>query len=122
MLIVCVIGMILTLNAWRRYPRASRLAFFGLLLILLNVVGSALWFAFLTGPGRPGPAINLGTWLTVSSLVFAFLQAGGIGLLLAAVFAGREQQLAPGFAVLSGIAQSPPPLPRPVQTHGGQDE
>lgn len=101
-LVYCV-GMGFCLVYWARAPRAVRFAFLGLLLLFIATIGSPIVFAVVVSNQSPQTVAVM----LVTSLIFSVLRAVGTGLLIAAVFAGRQHVQARGFEI------DQPPLDQP---------
>lgn len=89
-LLVCVVGLIIVVMKLRRYPMASLLAGGGLLLKLLIVIGSPVFYR-LVFPKLYGGNFQLARAIDkVSMIVFSLLGALSYLLLLMAVYVGRK--------------------------------
>jgi hypothetical protein len=93
-LLVYIATMGLAIGYWRRYPKPCLLVFLAMALALLVSISSGFAFTFLThGAHDFGFEHHLiGSILTAISVTTGILHAGAIGILLAAVFVGREHR------------------------------
>ncbi len=93
-LFVYVMGVILSLAFWRRYPRPCVFTLVAMGLLILALIGQTSMGAYLAyrGPGLSWAPGRLGQMLMVGTLISSFVRALAFGLLLAAIFAGREPQ------------------------------
>ncbi|NOZ27789.1 MAG: hypothetical protein GXP39_07025 [Chloroflexi bacterium] len=93
-LFVYVVGIILSLAFWRRYPRPCALTLIAMALLILALIGQASMGAYFAyrGPGLGLEPGRLGQMLMVRTLISSLVRALAFGLLLAAIFAGREPQ------------------------------
>ena len=92
-LLVCIAGLALVAIRWRRHPRASLLALLGVVALFLSSLGTLLayealprWMIRWQGAAERGELV----YSTVNVLFFT-IDALGLGLLLAAVFAERSR-------------------------------
>ena len=94
-MLVLLIGMVLAIVFWSRHPGVSRLTLIALLLFLARQLLGPLVSLWLTLNQRPlgGDARGLGFAMLGIGIVSSVIQAIGYGLLLAAVFAGRNATL-----------------------------
>jgi hypothetical protein len=91
-MVFLLLGIMLSLRYWHRYPRPALLAFLGFALLLLQVlVGETMMF-FMEGHS---PLLDE-IWFLTAEVVRSFLAGVGYLLLSFAPYAGRKQ---------------PPPLP-----------
>jgi hypothetical protein len=109
-LLTYVIGLIVAVTYWKRYPRPSFLVFTGMGMALITWVSSAFIYTYL-----PRAMIDFGwdhrnfTWITSAiGFVTNLINAGALTMLLTAVFIGRrhffpqwpadeDQPVAPGI-------------------------
>jgi hypothetical protein len=106
MLIVYVGGMILAGVWWRRATRPAMLAMAGLGLMLLSTLGSSLATVYLIQSRGPSSMAAMGQAIAIMNGCFMLLRAIGLGLLIAAVFAGRPREL--GAFPMESNDQLPP--------------
>ena len=90
----------------RRAPRAATLAIIGLGLMLLGAVGVTVV------QGVAIQRLNAGSasWrqvMMITGVVGVVVRAAGVGLLVAAVFAGRLREVGGGFEVAAAASSSP---------------
>jgi hypothetical protein len=92
-LLAYLLGIILALVMWRRYPRPALLTLMGVSLLLLVSVVTPFLSMSLTfrRAGDGGGHERIGFLLSAISLGSSLLRAAGVGLLLAAVFIGRSR-------------------------------
>jgi hypothetical protein len=84
-----VVGLVLAITRWQRYPRAARLLTASLaLFLILGVLGGVAQPLLIRWLSRSG-ALRIGWVLAIYGLVRSLIAAAGWGLLFAAVFAGR---------------------------------
>lgn len=116
MLLVYVGGMVLAALWWRRAPRAAAFAMTGLVLMLFVTIGSTAVHAYFVTNRAAATSATFGMTLSVIGLASGILRAVGMGLVVAAVFAGRPRVHGGGFDVAPAVPQ--PPLagvaPEPV--------
>ncbi|RME49986.1 MAG: hypothetical protein D6796_03930 [Caldilineae bacterium] len=85
LLLVYLVGIVLALVFWRRYPRPCAFTLGAMGLLLLTTIGQTVmtfYFAYRFGPT---PRLIAG-----SALVSTLIRAVAFGLLLAAIFVDRE--------------------------------
>jgi hypothetical protein len=116
LLLVYVGGIIVSIIFWRRAPRAA----------MLTVIASAILLAtalayppiqswVISNRGATGSAASIGQSLMMISMMFNFVRAAALGLLVWAVFAGRPREAEFGaFPMAPRVgappASGPPPL------------
>jgi Na+/proline symporter len=105
MLLVCLGGMVIAGLWWRRAPKAAMFAMAGLGITLLGMLLTPLIQMYVLS-NRTAGAAAVGQTVAVMSLGFGLVRAVGMGLLIAAVFAGRSK-VDVGFPVAS---PAQPPL------------
>ena len=105
MLLVCLGGMVIAGLWWRRAPKAAMYAMAGLGITLLGMLLTPLIQMYVIS-NRAAGAAAVGQTVAVMSLGFGLVRAVGMGLLIAAVFAGRSK-VDVGFPVAS---PAQPPL------------
>jgi hypothetical protein len=105
LMLVYLGGLIWCALWWRRAPQAALLAMLGIGLMLFGtVVARGISMYLIQSRMRGGSsssstsAVQIGQILSVVSIVSSLVHAGGIALLIAAVFAGRDRE-ASGFDV-----------------------
>ena len=98
MLMVYVGAAMFCIIFWRRAPRG---ALFALLGIGMFIVGTLISLAstFYIMQNRGGTAASLGQIATIFGIISRIFHAGGMGLLVTGVFAGRWQPEPSGFEV-----------------------
>src|SRR5438874_30789 len=92
---VYILGIVLCAANRRRMPTAAGYTIAGMSLMLLATVGTALlqiWYQTSRRSSGPGVPMSIGVWFAVIALVGSLLRAGGLGLVLAGVFAGRPKE------------------------------
>jgi MFS superfamily sulfate permease-like transporter len=95
-LLVYVIGLVLALVFWQRHPRPCVLVLLAMVLALFTSLVSAFLFTYLP---RAMDEFGwnhhqLGLMLSAVSITASILHAGAMGMLLTAVFVGRQSALA----------------------------
>jgi len=114
LLLVYFLGVILCAVWWRRAPTAAMLALAGCALLLLTTIGFAwvqnqmIQSRMSSGTTAQAYAQSL-MWVSIGSSIF---RAAGMGLLLAAVFAGRPRLAAEVRGGFEVQGMQPPPMPR----------
>jgi hypothetical protein len=90
-LLAYVVGLILSLVFWRRYPRACLLTLIATALLLLNnvVVMYLSMYLIRVRSGWAWDPERFGWLMSAIALASSCVTAVGLGFLLAAVFAGR---------------------------------
>ena len=92
-LFVYLVGMVLAVVFWRRYPRPSAFTLTAMGLLILTSIGQTfvnLYFVVYRGIGQDWGPERLRWALTANTLVGSLVRAVAFGLLLAAIFVGRE--------------------------------
>ena len=88
-LIVIIVGMVLALVYWRRYPLPCLLTLIATSIMLINRMLDFLIYYLLYSTNFS--IWRFGTWLTIAIGVgFSMVNAAAFGLLLVAVFVGRK--------------------------------
>jgi uncharacterized membrane protein len=94
LLLVAGAGLLMALVRWRRHPTASLWAMLGMLVLLFVVFGEVVYYTFMP---RLFPELyhiderrQFFDFFFLSSLVWLFLDAVGVGLVVAAVFSDRQ--------------------------------
>jgi hypothetical protein len=88
-LVVYLVGILLALLFWGRHPGVSALALGGFVVLLVNILASCAWQAWLvSGTGRGGIG-DLGRWLQAIAVLQGLVSAFGHALLMAAIFGWR---------------------------------
>jgi hypothetical protein len=109
MLLTYIGGIIVCALLWRRAPVSALLAMLGIgtmLLATLVSIGSSMWMM----RNRSGtPAASIGTVMTVVALFSTVLRAGGLALMIAAVFTGRTAAEVSGFDIQPSARRHYPP-------------
>jgi len=99
-MLVYLVGLVLALVFWRRCPVSCVLTLIATLLLLGLIVTSTFVYQYLfhARAEMDWPPERIELMYSVIRFVSSLLHALGIGLLLAAVFAGRKraQQVGPG--------------------------
>jgi hypothetical protein len=94
LLIAYIAGMILVISRWRNHPRPSKLAFFGLATLFLNVVVMELIYRLGFEHLTRNRGWNPFTVIWIENFVRCAVTAVGILLLLFAVYTSRLPQAA----------------------------
>jgi hypothetical protein len=90
-LIVWLVGIVLAVARWSRHPRVSLIAVIGLAILAVQAVLSSFVFPWLQVALMRSMAFpRMGLLATVAQAFGALVRALGWGLVLAAVFLGRE--------------------------------
>jgi len=91
-LFVYLVGMALALVFWRRYPRPCALVLIAMGFLMLTSMGQAFVSLYFIqrGVGLDWEPQRVGRLLMINTLAGSFVRALAFGLLLAAVFVGRE--------------------------------
>lgn len=107
--IVLIVGLILSLAFWGRWPRPAMLTFIAILLYLIATVAYPfLQNHLFASRTRNGWSMRQYTQtVTLVTSLFGLLRAVALALLVSAVFTGRSDREPQGYPVV----QSPPPLP-----------
>jgi hypothetical protein len=92
-LFMYLVGIVLALVFWRRYPRPCAFTLIAMALLLLAAIGQTFVGTYLIsrGIGLSWAAGRLGRVLTANVLVGSLVRALAFGLLLAAVFVDRKR-------------------------------
>lgn len=106
LLIAYAVGLVLALINWGRQPKASLLLCLGAAVLLLVSVGMPFAQSAVIDANRSSPGSGISGMLNTVAMVGNVLRAAGIGLILAAVYAGRQPADGAGFQVMP-----PPPVP-----------
>ena len=102
-LIVCLVGIILALNNWTRKPAAAMLTVVALLLLLVCALsGTVLSMLPMVLIRKGWPPSQINVLMGAFGMIRILLEAGGIGLLLAAIFPRENRS-----AVLPSPAEWP---------------
>ena len=91
-LLVWLAGFILAIAYWRRHPRVSLLTVIALVIFLLESVVSTylnLWLPLLLSK-RGIATLQMGQILVIKGIVASIILAVAWGLLIAAIFGGRQ--------------------------------
>ena len=108
LLIVYVVAIVLALVRWQRHPRASAFLLMGAGLLLANSIGWSVAYQVVMSSQAVGSGpMTLGRVFSIMGIVSGLIAAVGHGLMVAAVFAGRDRESS-GFPVHA----TPPPPPR----------
>jgi uncharacterized membrane protein len=113
-LIVYLVGAILAIKWWRRYPRPALLVLVGIALHVATSITYTAVHVYLITNRPPGGLQSLSTVFAVMSLTSAVLHASASALLIWAAFAGRRPADDVGFpvsAMAPRYAAAPPPPP-----------
>jgi hypothetical protein len=97
--LVYLVGIVLAAAWWGRARRAAALAIAGLSVMLVTTLGGVALQAWLITLRGGSVNSSLAQMMTIISFARAILQAAGLGLLVAAVFAGRQGARQCGFDV-----------------------
>jgi len=91
-LLVYVIGAVMAIVNLQRYPGAARLTLAGCVLLFVIAVAQAFAFQYVIFERAQlgWTAANVGVVFTVLGVITSLMHAAGLGLLLAAAFAGRR--------------------------------
>ena len=104
-LLVCIGGIILAAMWWRRAPRAATLMIFGLAILLLCSLASAGMTIYMIN-NRNNPTLgSIAQTHAFIHIALHLLRAFGLGLLVAAAFAGRPRPVGGGFEVQPAVSQ-----------------
>ncbi|RMF33497.1 MAG: hypothetical protein D6759_06865 [Chloroflexi bacterium] len=93
LLLAYLVGIVLALVFWRRYPRPCAFTLVAMGLLVLTLLGQTFlgaYFVVYRGAGVGWGAGRVGRVLMVNTLIGSLIRALAFGLLLAAVFVGRE--------------------------------
>jgi hypothetical protein len=91
-LVACLAILLVAVIRWRRHPRVSALAAAGSLILLLAALIALFWDMFYTRNPRIAGTLHAAESLVAWSV--PLLQAGGVMLLLWALFSDRETRTA----------------------------
>jgi hypothetical protein len=99
LLLVYVVGMVVALSYWPRYPGPARMTLIATAALLAVSVGQAVLVQYViqsnaSGLGSP----RLAGMMSIVAIISSLIRAAATGLILAAVFTGRT---APAGAVAS---------------------
>jgi hypothetical protein len=91
--IVRIVGIVLCIAYWRRYPRACLLTLIAMLLFFFQTaiaIGINLW---IQGAGRRASITtqDIASYYKVSGIFQSIIRAAGFGLLFAAIFLRNER-------------------------------
>ncbi len=90
-LVVCAIGIALAIVRWRQHPRVSMFVVLACSIdMVLGLVGAAMALLPIWYLGRGGTNVELGMVMATANLVMGIVRVVAFGLLLAAVFSGRQ--------------------------------
>ncbi len=93
--VLCGIGIALAIIRWRQHPRVSLFVVLACSIdIVLGLVGAALTALPLWYLGRGGTNVELGMVMATANLVTGIVRVVAFGLLLVAVFSGRQASTA----------------------------
>jgi hypothetical protein len=93
--VVCGIGIALAIVRWRQHPRVSLFVVLACSIdIVLGLVGAAMAVLPIWYLGRGGTNVELGMVMATANLVMGIVRVIAFGLLLAAVFSGRQASAA----------------------------
>jgi hypothetical protein len=99
-MLVYLTGIVLTFVWWRRASSACMLALVGLLILLLTAFGSpAISWYTLNLRNTSQSVVSAAQWVMIVGLGLSLLRAVGTALLIAAIFAGRNNARVVGFAI-----------------------
>jgi hypothetical protein len=112
-LLVYLIGLVLALTFWSRYPRPCAFTLIACLVLLLTrfAATAATYFFMQQMVSQAWSARQYGLAMSIVGLIASIVHAGALGLLLAAVFVDRSRPH-PGplpRASLDRPLQLPPP-------------
>jgi hypothetical protein len=100
-MVILLLGMIVAIMNWSRYPRPALMSFFGCgILLLLTVATEAVYFLV---PRHWGPGFDGELFFLAVGGARSLLAAGALLLLIFAVYAGRRPR--------------PPLPPYPAESH-----
>lgn len=90
--IVWIVGIVIALVRWSRHPKVSLLLLIGLLVLLVQSLASGLLLPWLqiAMMDRGMGGSRIGMLIGVISVVTALIRTAAWGLILVAVFSGRE--------------------------------
>ena len=106
-LFVYLVGIVLALVFWRRYPRPCAFTVIAMGLLMLTSVGQTfvdLYLVVYRGIGQGWDPERLRWVLTANALAGVFVRALAFGLLLAAVFVDRESRGEAELRAVSSVA------------------
>lgn len=89
-LLAYVSGMVLALVFWRRCPVPAALAFVASAMLFVTAIGLT-WLQFYLIHRGVEAGWSMQWWMSLIAIVGSMIRAGGIGLLIAAVFVGRSR-------------------------------
>jgi hypothetical protein len=104
LLLVYLVGIILALVWWSRWPQVCAIVLAGCLVLLLTGIVHPLLQAQMIANRGSGSAASIGQSLAMISMIATVFRAVGFGLLIWAAFAGRPVPL----AQLSAFETHPP--------------
>jgi hypothetical protein len=110
LLIACLVGFVLALVYWNRVPGPARMTCLAVVLLVVASFGQtwAQQYVVQNRVTTGSSAMQISQTLSTIALIGAFIRAGAIGVLIAAVFMGRPQ---PGDSRGFQVMQSPPGAP-----------
>jgi len=88
LLLVLIGGIVWAAMLWRRAPKAAMLAMAGLVIMLVSLIASVTITAYIISNRTVAAASPA---LQISGFAFGIARAVGLGLVVAAVFANRQQ-------------------------------
>jgi hypothetical protein len=99
--LVWLAGIVLSLLTWRRNPRPSLYAILGIVCLFVSDMISLYMTTALIRPGLDRTSYgHIATLMTIESVVMAIMRAISWGLLVAAIFVGRNRQPAPAGSIV----------------------
>lgn len=110
--VVCVIGFVLVILNWSRYPSASLLAFLGLGIIFLNLIAGVATNLLI--PKMAADGANLARIFGLLGIVRSIADAVGTGLLLFAIYTGRQWAQAGRMPPSAPFPSAPAPGKQPL--------
>jgi hypothetical protein len=104
---VYIVGIVLAIIWWSRWPQCCALVLGGLLVLLLTSVMQPFFAQQIIGNRSSSTTATIGQQMVMMTVIVSLFRALGTGLLIWAAFAGRE---AP-FAQQSRFETLPPRVP-----------
>lgn len=90
--LIKLVGIVLCIVYWRRYPRAAMLALAGILIIFFQTALGIIFNLWVQrAGGKSIPITSIATYFQVSGFIQSVIRAVGYGLLFAAIFWRNEQ-------------------------------
>jgi hypothetical protein len=112
-LLAYVGGIVFAIIFLGRYPRPALLALLGCVVLLAASIGHPILQTTILSNRGSRTMASTGQLLSVLSLGFSVLRAGGFVLLICGVFVGRSQAAIPSAFPMADVARprgTPPPL------------